>query len=387
MLNCSKNWNNSYQKPTNSFSITSFFLLLGLIVAPIMESSANEITNRVSEDFSDRVSEIDPPSEGDSLNHPGPLTPYFNTGCALYGVDDYLLNDSYFFCINNQGFQFNSFITGGDYEGLDYNNNESLLFASAGDDAFPAEFNGDILAIAPIPESCDSVPLESLGPVMVDNQAMEEVDGIAFDNQGNLFGWAQEAGLFKVNAGAPSLAGEMLLAQPGEVEDIEVVGDCIIGLLNVDHLGQVEDGNGEQHPNHPVNLEDVNAVVDTNGVIKANYIMYCPGQPLQTPCEQQVINALREYQAVEIEAIDILPALSLSEETTKVLLGFHTNSHVGQGNGNPPPGNGSYNTLVLGILDVTNCSLQTQAIYDIPRHIIETDNLDVEGLAMVCPTY
>ncbi len=374
MLNRSKNWNSS--KQTHSFSRTSLFILVGLIIAPIMVSYANEIPDRVSKDFGDRSSLVDPPDQVDLPNHPGPLTPYFNTGCALYGVDDYLLNDSYFFCINNQGFMFNFVINGGDYEGLDYNNNSGLLFASAGDDAVPAVFKGDIFAIAPLISECDAIPLDSLGPVMVDNQAMEEVDGIAFDEQGNLFGWAQEAGLFKVNAGAaPPLVGEMLLAQPGEVEDIEVVGDCIIGLLNQGQLGQAEDGN----------TKDVNAAVDANGVIKANYIMYCPGQPLQTPCETEVVNALREYQAVEIEAIDILPPLSLSEETTKVLLGFHTNSHVGYGNGNPPPGSGSYNTLVLGVLDVANCSLTTQEIYDIPRHIIETDNLDVEGLAMVCP--
>jgi hypothetical protein len=373
MLNRSKNWNNS--KLTHSFSITSLFILVSLIAAPIMGSYANESSDRVSNDFGDRISLVDPPDQVDPPNHPGPLTPYFNIGCALYGVDDYLLNDSYFFCINNQGFAFNFVIDGGDYEGLDYNNNSGLLFASAGDDASPAEFKGDIFAIAPLISECDTIPVDSLGPVMVDNQAMEEVDGIAFDEQGNLFGWAQEAGLFKVNAGALSLVGEMLLAQPGEVEDIEVVGDCIIGLLNQGQLGQAEDGN----------TKDVNAAVDANGVIKANYIMYCPGQPLQTPCETEVVNALREYQAVEIEAIDILPPLSLSEETTKVLLGFHTNSHVGHGNGNPPPGSSPYNTLVLGVLDVANCSLTTQVIYDIPRHIIETDNLDVEGLAMVCP--
>jgi len=371
MLSCSKNWNNFYKKPASFLSKTSFLLVIGLLIAPIM--SAHAETDRVSTDFSDRLSNVDPSDQVNSPNHPGPLTPYFNAGCALYGVDDYLLNDSYFFCVNDQGFQFNFFIDGGDYEGLDYNNKLGLLFASAGDDAVPKEFRGDILAIAPIPENCDAIALDSLGPVMVGNRAMEEVDGIAFDNQGNLFGWAQEAGLFKVNADASPLVGEMLLNQPGEVEDIAVVGDCIIGLLNQGQLGQAEDGNSK----------DVNAAVDTNGVIKANYIMYCPGQPLQTPCETEVSNALREYKATEIEAIEILPALS--EKTTKVLLGFHTNSHVGQGNGNPPPGNGSYNTLVLGVLDVTNCSLQTQAIYDIPRHIIETDNLDVEGLAMVCP--
>lgn len=376
MLTCSKNWNNSYPKPTHLFSITSFFLLTGLMIAPIMSAYAED--NRASTDFSGRFSEVaNPPAEVNSPNHPGPLTPYFNAGCALYGVDDYLLNDSYFFCINNQGFRFNFFITGGDYEGLDYNNNLGLLFASASDDAVPKEFRGDILAIAPSPENCDAIALNSLGPVMVGNRAMEEVDSIAFDEKGNLFGWAQEAGLFKVNATTNSLVGEMLLNQPGEVEDIEVVGDCIIGLLNPGQLGQAEDGH----------LKDVNAAVDTNGVIQANYIMYCPGQPLQTPCETEVSNALREYKATEIEGIEILPARSLSEETTKVLLGFHTNSHIGQGNGNPPPGNGPYNTLVLGILDVKNCSLQTQVIYDIPRHIIETDNLDVEGLAMVCPSY
>lgn len=177
----------------------------------------------------------------------------------------------------------------------------------------------------------------------------------------------------------------MLLNQPGEVEDIEIVGDCIVGLLNVDHLGQVEDGDGEPHPNHPLIPEDVNAAVDDNGVFKANYVRYCPGDnTLDTPCKQQIIEALQQYQTTEIEAIEVLPPL-LGEEGTKILLGFHTDSGMGFGNGNPPPGSDSYNTLVLGVLDISNCNLQTQAIYEIPRNITEFDNIDVEGLAMVCP--
>lgn len=383
MLNYSKNWNNFHPRPANLFLIVAFFLLVGLNFAPITRAYAGESLDRVTNNFSGRI-EVDPPSQVDPPNHPGPLTSYFDEGCALYGVDDYLLNDSYFFCIDNQGFKFTFLVEGGDYEGLDYDHQSDLLFASAGDDAFPAEYKGDILSIIPkftdselLDNSCSSTPFISLGPVMVGSQAMEEVDGITFDDQGNLFGWAQEAGLFKVNAAniGISLAGTMLLNQPGEVEDIEVIGDCIIGLLNQGQLDQAEDGN----------LKDVNAAVDINGVIKANYVVYCPGQPLQTPCETEVVNALHEYQGVEIEAIDVLPPLTLSEEGTKVLLGFHTNSHIGHGNGNPPPGNGSYNTLVLGVLDISNCSLQTQVIYDIPRHIIAKDNLDVEGLAMVCP--
>ena len=150
--------------------------------------------------------------------------------------------------------------------------------------------------------------------------------------------------------------------------------------MTIDHLGQVEDGDGEQYLNHPVNQEDVNVAVDISGILKVNYVRYCSTTGvLDKPCEQQIINVLQEYQAIEV-----LPRLS-DEEGTKVLLGFHTNNHVGYGNGNPALGSGSYNTLVLGVLDISNCSLQTQALYEIPRDITIRDNLDIEGLAMVCP--
>ena len=346
--------------------------MVSLIIVPIMKAYAGDLFDRMSGDFSGRP-KVDSLSQVELSNHPGPLTPYFDKGCALYGVDDYLLNDSFFFCIDHSFRFFDFFIPGGDYEGLDYDNNSGFIFASAGDDAFPSVFNGDILTMMPIP-GCDAIPIASLGPIMVDGRAMKEVDGIAFDNSGNLFGWAQEAGLFKLNASAVTPTnlldeGEMLINQPGEVEDIEVIDGCIIGLLNQGQLGQ---------------KTDVNAAVDVNGVIKANYVVYCPGQPLQTPCETEVVNALREYQAAEIEAIEILPQLP-GEEGTKILLGFHTNSGIGPGHGNPPPGSGSYNTLVLGVIDISNCSLQTQALYEIPRDITIRDNLDIEGLAMVCP--
>jgi hypothetical protein len=385
MLIYSKNNGNSFHsKLANLFLIVVFSQLLGLSATPIMKAYAGSL-DRLSYDFSGRDNKVDPPSQADPPNHPGPLASYFDAGCALYGIDDYLLNDSYFFCLNSSDFQFNFVIQGGDYEGLDYDTKFNVLLASAGDDAFPAIYNGDILGIVPYADSCDAQPFISFGPIIVGNQAMEEVDGIAFDNEGNLFGWAQEAGLFKLSVGATVNDGEMLLNQPGEVEDIEVVGDCLVGLLNIDHLGQAEDGDGEQHPNHPISPEDINTAVDTSGILKANYVRYCPTTGiLDTPCEQQVINALQAYQATEIEAIEVLPPLP-DEEGTKILLGFHTNSHVGRGNGNPPPGSNSYNTLVLGILDISNCSLQTQALYEIPRDITIRDNLDIEGLAMVCP--
>jgi hypothetical protein len=388
MLDHLKNYRNSFYPKLAT--ITTGFLLASLIIAPIMKAHAGDSFDRMSDDLSDRPSGVDP-GQGDPANHPGPLAPYFNMGCALYGIDDFLLNDSYFFCVNNNGFSFfNFFIPDGDYEGLDYDKNRSkLLYASAGDDAVPSIFNGDILNMIPILDTCNAIPFASLGPVVVDGQAMEEVDGIAFDNVGNLYGWAQEAGLFRLGAADVATSsldkGIMVLDQPGEVEDIEIVDNCIVGLLNIDHFGQAEDGDGEPHPNHPIIPEDVNVAVDDNGVFKANYVRYCPGaNALDTPCEQQVIDALQQYQAAEIEAIEVLPPLP-GEQGTKVLLGFHTNSGIGFGNGNPPPGSDSYNTLMLGVLDISNCSLQTQAIYEIPRNIAEFDNIDVEGLAMVCP--
>jgi hypothetical protein len=175
-------------------------------------------------------------------NQPGPLEPYFKAGCSLHGIDDYLRNQSYFFCIDQEGGLWTHFAEHADYEGLDYNPNLGLLFASAGDDT---RFKGNILAMEPLSD-CDVEPVAELGSVTVnDGRTMEEVDGIAFDDAGNMMGWAQESGMFRVSSGSimgaiddgEALSGNLVIDQPAEVEDIEILDDCVVGLLNVDHWG------------------------------------------------------------------------------------------------------------------------------------------------------
>jgi hypothetical protein len=94
-----------------------------------------------------------------------------------------------------------------------------------------------------------------------------------------------------------------------------------------------------------------------------------------------VAAVLDEYNAAEIEAIEILPPVP-GVSQSKVLLGFHTKSQYLPLSRGELPGDG-YVTLVLGILDVNNCTLQTQEVYDFPQRTGES--IDVEGLAMVCP--
>jgi hypothetical protein len=332
---------------------------------------------------------VGPNVMGEGPNHPGPLEPYFNAGCTLHGVDDYLLNQSYFFCIDKNGGKWTYFAGRADYEGLDYNPHLGLLFASAGDNT---RNKGNILAMEPLP-NCEVAPLAELGSVTVkDGRTMEEVDGIAFDDAGNMMGWAQESGMFWVssdNIQNIPLSGNLVIDQPAEVEDIEFYNDCVIGLLNVDHWGQAEDGDDEQHPNHPVSPEDVSAAIDEDGILKASYMVACLNEEnghyevtRPTPCEQEVAAALDQYNAAEIEAIEILPPVP-GVPQSKVLLGFHTNSQYLPLTHGELPGDG-YVTLVLGILDVNNCTLQTQEVYDIPQRD-EEEGIDVEGLAMVCP--
>lgn len=355
-------------------------LLLGSLMAILMVNTHAESKTVTVEYVASLGHRGIPADKLPESSPPGPVTetplhPYFEEGCVLHGVDDFLRNHSYFFCIDLAGFQFTFSEEGGDYEGLDYNG--SHLFASAGDDT---NVPGDILEIMPLAD-CGAAPIAHLGPVMIIDQAMEEVDGIAFNDGGDMVGWAQEAGLFWVPAAhlaTSPIEGKLVFEQPGEVEDLEMVNDCVIGLLNIDHMGQMEDGDSEPHQAHQGKSEDVNVALNGANVVAANYIVACPAPSggtwtLSTPCEPEVTEALQTYQASEIEAIEVLPPLP-GDEGLKVLLGFHTRSEIVPNN-----------ALVLGILDVDNCTLTTQEIYDVPENPFG-DQLDVEGLAMICPT-
>jgi hypothetical protein len=319
------------------------------------------------------------------------LNQYFEAGCALFGIHDDKKSDSQFFCIHKKSngkiagqWFFNSLAPGADFEGMDYDGNH--IFVSAGDDAkSPVWHKGRIWrSESPSRNECRFYslvsPNENNGVAIADGIAMEEVDGITFDNSGRLWGWAQEAGLFVVPSpvfnSLPNAA--LLLNRPGEVEDLEFLNWKLYGVLNLDHFGQVEDGDGEPHPNHPTYPEDVNAAIKSGGRLKANFIEYdiLTGH-VRKPCESQVVNALERegFHAAEIEALEVLPPLPGVTEK-HMLLGFHASRVFGKN---------TKSTFVIGILNLNQCNLELRSIRNIPGRDFRNRQLDVEGLTMVCP--
>lgn len=325
------------------------------------------------------------------------LNQYFEAGCALFGVHDSQLNNSQFFCIhrNTKGnivgqWFFNSLALGADFEGMDYNG--KYIFVSSGDDAKSPDWQkGQIWRSEPPSLSnCRffglSSPPGNSGVATAKGVAMEEVDGITFFDNGDLFGWAQEAGLFYVphpvfNSSSNKLSKAVLLfKQPGEVEDIEFLGNKLYGILNIDHLDQAEDGDGEPHAGHVGYPEDVNAAIKPGGVLKANFVEYnLSTDNFTTPCQQEVLDALikKGFQAAEIEALEVLPRLPGVTEN-HMLLGFHASNAI--------IGNGSRSTFVIGVLNLDQCNLELRSIRNIPGPDFKERQLDVEGLTMICPS-
>lgn len=316
------------------------------------------------------------------------LNQYFAAGCALFGVHDEGLANPRFFCIHQRPngkirgrWFFDNVAPNADIEGLDYH--DGHIFASSGDDSkyFPGK--GAIWKSDP-PSliNCEFDGIIVAEAATVDGIPMEEVDGITFDSNGNLWGWAQESGLFTVpSPPLDNLSNAFLvLHQPGEVEDLEFLNFKLYGALNIDHLGQVEDGDDEPHPNHPNSPKDVNAAVKEGGAVIPTLIQYdmLTGNN-SVLCEQKVINKLNQegFYAAEIEALEVLPRLP-GVTDDYLLLGFHAS---------PPPGkNPERSALVLGVLNLANCKLDLRNVRSVPGSSFKNLRMDIEGLAMVCPT-
>lgn len=298
------------------------------------------------------------------------LNQWFNAGCALFGVHDKGLNDSQFFCIHKntenkiQGQWFFGTQWDRDIEALTYDG--SHIFFSSGSNALK---KGRLYQTCNQPnyyfEHCrfSCFQYYTDGEAKVDGQAMKEVDGLAFDSNdsdGNLWGWAAESGLFMIPRTINPVLSDrnsavMIYPMSAEVEDIEWIEGKLYGVLNID------------------DLDDTNAAVTKNGIIKANFVEYDPlTDQLHIPCQDEVITALTEaqYSAAEIEALEALPKIEGINDNY-MLLGFHTS---------PFPGK-QRSTLVLGVLNLTQCTLELQDIHYLP----EEQSFDVEGLAMVCP--
>lgn len=311
----------------------------------------------------------------------GPLTPWFEEGCALYGVDDKGRNNSRFFCINKQGGQWvSNELPGYDIEGLDYH--EPFLLASAGDDTTNP---GEIFELVPatlsdlfqckfkvgIPHGQivrdEVIELSSPHPVS-SSPLLQEVDSIAFDEEGQLWGWAQESGLF--NTGLFNPLAESILATvywwPGEVEDMVWLDKMLYGAINLNHETQKQDGDPVFAP-EPNSQEDVNAIVNADGVVTIHLVQYDPSTgTLDFPCSDEIADELSKIEETGFAAMEIEALEALDDEN--LLLGFHASPT---------------NALILGVLNLTSCHLDSQVVYDIP---IDTQALDVEGLAMVCPS-
>jgi hypothetical protein len=333
---------------------------------------------------------IDFSSPADELQEPiVTLNQYFKAGCALFGINDSQRNNSQFFCIHQKSngnivgqWFFNNLPPGADFEGMDYDG--SHIFVSSGDDAKYPWHKGQIWRSKNSPSRTDCRFNALISPIdgvaTADGIAMEEVDGITFDYDGNLLGWAQETGLFVVLSPVLSSLSDaiLLFEQPGEVEDLEFLNWKLYGVLNIDHLGQVEDGDGEPHSNHAGYPEDVNAAVKPSGLLKANLVEYdIETGLLKTPCQQKVLNALNQegFQAAEIEALEVLPRIP-GVTDDHILLGFHASQVFG---------NNTKSTFVIGVLNLNKCNLELSSIRNIPGPDLRNHQLDVEGLTMVCP--
>ncbi|MCV6636397.1 hypothetical protein [Candidatus Albibeggiatoa sp. nov. NOAA] len=128
-----------------------------------------------------------PMPTADAENCPNPPT-FPSEDCLIYGVNDKDLNDSQLFVINaTDGFTIDAFgevNTGADIEALAISM-DGTLFASSGDDTVQ---NGHLFTVN------DDGSLASVGAT-----GFGELSGLAFDPNGDLWGWADREGLISID--------------------------------------------------------------------------------------------------------------------------------------------------------------------------------------------
>ncbi len=221
-----------------------------------------------------------------SVGHPQTVSP---VACQLYGVHDEGLNDSQLFTVDPA----NNFAVNAlgdlhenyDLEALDIHPETGELIAASGRDTAK---KGHLYKVDKLDGS-----LTDLGPT-----GFKEIDALSFAPDGILYGWAQDAGLFKVNIGDLTSLKVILPSNGVEVEDItwNTLGTKLYGVANL-----------QNNPDAGVKL-----------------LVY-DGNTIQTVC-QNLIN-------LEIEALDTLPDDTL-------LFGIHGKT-----------------SLPLGTIDVTTCQI------------------------------
>ncbi len=327
---------------------------------------------------------------------------------ALYGVNDQGLNNSQFFCIDDNGFHWlQPKFPGHDIEGLDnmgwppYPGGQMLL-ASAGDDVTPPALPGMIYAGLLLNNKGEEVPfvvdgncnLGGPGGVRVElmllgqgradigqGQLIMEVDGISERVvNGDAWGWGQDVGLFRFTRDPEypfiSIPAEVVVPMRGEImrgeiEDItwNIAGTKCYGVENM-HGPYKHPFPYTQPPNNlpyrpDPQRNEFNASVNVAaGTWSARIWEYdFNTEKMQLICT----DALAEGDIVEIEALETLP-------NDNLLLGFHRST--------PLTGAGRANTLLIGSIDPESCQM-VEIIEVVDDKGKPMRNLDVEGLAFI----
>jgi hypothetical protein len=209
----------------------------------------------------------------------------------FYAVHDDKLNDTQFLIVTGELEPIGGVHKDRDIEALALHPTTGVLYAASGDDTDKPGYlytvnktNGDITEIG--------------------STGFNEVDGLAFDSNGVLWGWAQDEGIITIdtNTGVGTLVKEYL----GEVEDLtwNVAGTTLYGVGNVNG-NDPKEGAGD----------------------KTAKLLAYDGTNVTTVCEFD--------SKFEIEALETLPDDSL-------MVGFHGKKQV-----------------IVGVVDKNDCTITT----------------------------
>lgn len=211
----------------------------------------------------------------------------------FYAVHDDKLNDTQFLIVTGELEPIGGVHKDRDIEALALHPTTGVLYAASGDDTDKPGYlytvdktNGDITEIG--------------------STGFNEVDGLAFDSNGVLWGWAQDEGIITIdtNTGVGTLVKEYL----GEVEDLtwNVAGTTLYGVGNI-------------------NGDDGREGVDYHD--KTAKLLAYDGSSVTTVCEFD--------SKFEIEALETLQDDSL-------MVGFHGKKQV-----------------IVGVVDKNDCTITT----------------------------
>ena len=133
--------------------------------------------------------------------------------CQLYAVHDEGLNQSQFFTVDLTNYQVKSLgaaYPGYDIEGLAIHPQTDQIYASSGNRVGPYQAKGHLYLV-----DGQTGQLFAIG-----NTGFEEVDSLAFDDSGTLWGWAKGAGLITIDTNTGE--GHLELSSLIKVEDLTI---------------------------------------------------------------------------------------------------------------------------------------------------------------------